>query len=190
MREWINRDVQSVATYLAGLTNRVRTLRLDEEAMSHTPSQGKVIANAAIWNDHAAIEETKRDYLIPRQSLTAKLFLQHFSPIMQFADVPFRHLDKASRDALAKIAKTVKRYHPTNRQRIADKLMTELNLTFISGTNPRLVWKSDETLLVKRKGFDKFDAIAFKRVTHYTKEMSIQKETTDLPIWTEADEKP
>lgn len=183
--KWAADDLLRMTEQLARMAE-VRTLRCDEQAQARTPSQGAVMAAAAIWNEHTAIEEHRDAYLIPRESLTSRLCLRLFKPVMEFRDETWRVLDQASRDKLAALAHDIRRAHPDNREAYAALRMAQITptLTYVSGSDPRQTWKSDTTLLNTRKGYDTLEYIAFKRAARRAeRKLKIEKETTDLPTW-------
>lgn len=182
-----------------------RTLKLDEQAKSRTaPSSAAVTLDSAKWNEHTVIEEHRDDYLIPRQSLTSRLFLRLFKPILEFRDTPFRQLDVSSKARLANIQQEIDkrtsilhRIHPDNREGYAASLRAYADTamavflqtaTYIAGTNQsELIWKSDTTLLNTRKGYDTLQYIDFQRTTSRTKERLHERETEELPCKIAAD---
>lgn len=179
--QWAKQDAERIAEQVKHVGIPVRTLRYDEQAKAHTaPSAAALVVDAAKWNEHTAIEEHRDDYLIPRQARTVQLCLRLFKPVMEFRDEPFRQLDAESRDKLAHIAKDIRRAHPDNREAYARKLMEGVTLTYVAGTNPRLAWKSDTTLLSTKKGADTLEHIAFKRIGSNNKERKIEKESADV----------
>lgn len=177
-----------------------RTLKLDEQAKAKLTvterSTGQIVVNArsgsaaalvaaaAIWNENTEIDEDKRGFLIPRKSLTSKLFLRLFDPVKEFADVPLRQLPSQTREKLAKIAKIIRSAHPDNRAPLALTLMKGIDLTLgPTVTNPgRLEWKSPTTLLRTNKP-DTLETVALKRTTSRTKERTFETETDILPTW-------
>ena len=189
--QWADRDADAIDRELQRMLDRVRTLRNDEAKGLHKPSQGAVLADAAIWNEHTIIEEQADDFLIPRQSLTSKLCLRLFRPILELRSIPGRQLSPESKERLARINATVARIHPDNRAAWANAQMKDFlsTATYVAtdGAQRELLWKSDETLLNRRRGFDTLDKIAFKRQSSHTKETAIEIETSDLPCKVAAD---
>lgn len=171
---------EQIAQGVTRLQNRVKTLRYDEGAKAHSAlTQTAIIADSAKLNEHAEIEESASGYLVPRQSLTNKLYLRMFKPVMEFRDEKTRSLDQASRDRLAKIHNLVRRCHPDNREAYAATLLLNFSPTFIEYSNPRMVWKSDETLLTRQKVGNA--TVSVKRKTAHA--MTFEEETAELPRW-------
>lgn len=184
----VNADLERHRLYvereLDRMAAKVRTLRYDEQAKAHTaPSAAAVVVGSAITNEWTTVEERPETHLIPRKSLTERLMLRMFKPILRFRDVPFRVLTQESRDALADVAKQIRRAHPANREAFRDRLMATIQLTFVEGSTPaQLEWKSPETLLNPVKP-DKLSTVKVTRQAAYTKERSIEQETDELPTW-------
>lgn len=166
---------------LARMQGRVRTLKLDETAKARrAASMTAVILAGNIWSENSIIEEDRKGYLIPRKSLTSQRFLRLFDTVKEFDDVPFRQLDSESRAKLAAVAKQVRACHPDNRKDYAAKLMADVKLTYISGSNKtRLVWQSDQTLLRKSR----IDSnLTVERVSS-NGTRTFETETDLLPSW-------
>jgi hypothetical protein len=181
--DWADKDLADIERGIERLASRARTLKFDEgrKAVSHG-SAASLVADSAIWNEHTTIEELPSTHIIPRQALTEKLFLRMFKPVMTFRDVPFRVLDERSKAILASIAAQVATAHPANREKFRDFLMSRVTLEYISGTTPKLDWKSDETLLVARKP----DMLATVKVTRQTaNNRTFEQESDELPEWDE-----
>jgi len=162
------------------MQNKVRTLKLDEQAKARSAdSQGQVIADAAKLNEHPAIEETAGDYCIPRESLTSKLYLRLFPPVLEFRDEVSRTLDAASKKRLAEIHDLVMRAHPDNREAFAARLMAGFKPVFHTVTNPRFASASDQTLLTRQK----VSAAPISVFRKTTNGRTFEQESPDLPRW-------
>lgn len=172
-------DRQTART-LEQMQAKVRTLKLDEQAKARAAdSQGQVILDAAKLNEHPPIEETAAEFCIPRESLTNKLYLRLFPPVLEFRDETTRTLDKASKDRLAEIHNLVTRAHPDNRAAFAARLMAGFKPAFITVTNPRYAGASDQTLLTRQRV-----SAAPISVFRQTRDgRTFEQETADLPRW-------
>jgi hypothetical protein len=101
-----------------------------------------VIASAAKLFECSEISEHADTHIVPRQSITREQLLNVLPQKLELEDMPFRQLDHSS----GKTFTTVEE---------AEKHM-------IAGTTPRVVWRSDKSLL--RKGLpDNLERVAFKR---------------------------
>lgn len=137
------------------MQSRIRTLRYDEQAKAHTAdSQAALVLHAAPLNIHAeGIEETKDGYLVPRRSLTLKLALALRAPLMEFETRVWKQLDIESKRRLEADRRAVMRAHPDHRAKLAARLAAETGptLRYVEGSDQRLVWRSDGTLLIPWK---------------------------------------
>lgn len=185
---WLDKDAEATDRELDHMAAKVRTLAYDEQAKAHTaPSTAAVVLSSAVsFEQSEGSEETKAGYLVPRRSMTVKAKLTLRDPILEFADDPWRQLDARSKQILATIDAAVMAEHPKFRAQLAAKLYAEhqSKLTYISGTNRRLVWKSDRTLLVPYRP-EQLTSIKVKRDggNHRT----FEKEGDALPTWIDAD---
>lgn len=180
-------DAEAIDRQLDRMAAKVRTVRPHNnyDPVGHGSSAAARCAESAILNEHTiSPDETVADYLIPRKSLTNRLMLRLFKPLMEFADIsPVLALSQASRDELADIAKQLKRCHPDNRAAYHRLLMSKVTLVYdeVKATR-QLVWKSDNTLLNQVRP-DQLKTVAVTRQTSRTKERIFEQESDDLPTW-------
>jgi hypothetical protein len=180
--KWAMDDAKQVADQAENLSH-VRTLIYDEQAKARTaPSAAALVCDAAKWNEHTEIEETRKTHLIPRKSLTSKLFLRLFSPVKEYRDIPLRQLTTDVRKQLAKIARLVKQAHPDNRAALAKLMLAKVKLEYVTVTNPSLAWQSDVSLLRTNRP-DSLRTVALKRISGRSKIRTFEKEDTALPTW-------
>ena len=179
--QWAKEDRERIAAQVERIGS-VRTLRRDEQAQAHqAASHSQIDAASAIYNEHTEIEESKRDYLIPRQSLTTRLYLRLFDPVMESEPRRWKQLDLTTKAKQAKEAKQLQRAHPANRAALAAKINAQ-PLALVEGTDDVVVWKSDRTLL----STSKVEQLSTVRVTRQSQNRrTFETETTDLPTWDE-----
>lgn len=181
--QWAKDDADRIADQVQRMTDRERTLKRDEQAQSRqAPSHSAIDAATAIYNEHTETEETRRDYLIPRQSLTSRLFLRLFDPVVEAESRQWRQLDAVSKAKLGRDAKRLQRAHPANRAALAREINNQ-PLNLVTGSDDKIVWRSDKTLLSTVKA-----GTGDVRVVRQTRNRrDYEVETTDLPTFTPTD---
>lgn len=183
---WSKDDAERIALQ-AERIGHVRTLRNDEQAKAHSaPSQAVIIHDNAKLNAHAeGIEESRKDFLIPRRALTVKLHLALVRPLLEMEDRVRRDLTVESRKELERNQKLVAREHPALRPALAAKLNAAFVPQFTEGTDSFMVWRSDKTLLDAHRLIG--STITTQRQTRNGRTYERDSERELLPTWTDAD---